>query len=747
MSTEGSVLPEEKISSPCSHASMREGDMSLKAAAAARGLVVLFLSLSVIQGQNDWSVTYPKTQICALKGSTVDIPCTYTYPSRVNELDTKVEERLWFTKRNGNEFVDLITDPDYNDCVEYHINEIDCTLRIKDLRESDSTEYKFRFTTNQPGGSYTGRPGVTLSVTDLQVQVKKTHPQAELRCHSSCNVTDNLSYIWYKNGETISRETSFLRVPLNDVNNYSCAVKGHEDYSSPPVYAPKMNQILISSPDEIVEGSSVTLTCSSDANPPATFTWYKRSRNVERKYLRKGPQLVLRSIQSSDSGQYYCEAENNQGRGTSDLISIAVRYAPKLLSVSVSPSAEIVEGNNVTLTCSSDANPAATYTWYKENENSAKASGQTFTITEFRAEHSGSYYCEARNRRGRQKSALHQVVVADAPKRPSVSVSPSAEIVEGSSVNLICSSDANPAATYTWYKENEDSANASGQTFTITEFRANHSGNYYCEARNKIGHQKSSPHQIVAADAPKFSYVSVSPSSEIVEGSSVTLTCISYANPAPHAPKRPSVSVSPSAEIVEGSSVNLTCSSDANPAATYTWYKENEDSAKASGQTFTITEFRANHSGNYYCEARNKIGRQKSSPHQIVAAGGGLVPVVAGTVAVVLVVLVFLSVFLWIRKKRATNESPANEARPDDRGEGQQEELVDLQYASISFSKNPTDLYSNIRPTQPSRQKEQQDVTEYAAVNVSRAGATKRTRSSETGEDPTAVYSTVNKSR
>ena len=86
--------------------------------------------------------------------------------------------------------------------------------------------------------------------------------------------------------------------------------------------------------------------------------------------------------------------------------------APKLPSVSVSPSAEIVEGSSVTLTCSTDANPAANYTWYKENGDSPKASGQIFTITDFRAEHSGNYYCEAQNRRGRHNSTLQLVVVA-----------------------------------------------------------------------------------------------------------------------------------------------------------------------------------------------------------------------------------------------------------------------------------------------------------------------------------------------
>eukprot|EP00064_Thunnus_orientalis_P025583 superscaffoldBa00013306_g25973 len=89
----------------------------------------------------------------------------------------------------------------------------------------------------------------------------------------------------------------------------------------------------------------------------------------------------------------------------------------------------------------------------------------------------------------------------------------------------------------------------------------------------------------------------------------------------PDAPKLPSVSVSPSHEIVEGSSVTLTCSSDANPAANYTWYKENEDSPKASVQIFTITDVRPEHSGNYYCEVQNRRGRHNSTLYLTVGSG------------------------------------------------------------------------------------------------------------------------------
>uniref|UniRef100_A0A8C7JL31 Ig-like domain-containing protein n=1 Tax=Oncorhynchus kisutch TaxID=8019 RepID=A0A8C7JL31_ONCKI len=82
----------------------------------------------------------------------------------------------------------------------------------------------------------------------------------------------------------------------------------------------------------------------------------------------------------------------------------------------------------------------------------------------------------------------------------------------------------------------------------------------------------------------------------------------------PDKPKNTSVSVSPSGEIVEGSSVTLTCSSDANPPVDkYTWYKKNVTSPKASGQSYSITNIISEDRGEYYCEAENKYGRLNSS--------------------------------------------------------------------------------------------------------------------------------------
>ncbi|KAK6300917.1 hypothetical protein J4Q44_G00290150 [Coregonus suidteri] len=192
-----------------------------------------------------------------------------------------VKTTFWFTKLYAVEnYVSLSNDPDYKGRVTYHRDTNGNTLTITDLRESDSATYKFRLITDQTGGSYTGDPGVTLSVTDLQVKVtpyKQTATWKTLTCSTtSCPLTGNPTYIWYKNGQIVTDNTSPYSVYPDAADSYSCAVKGCEALHSPAVYKPKNTSVSVSPSGEIVEGSSVTLTCSSDANPPVqSNAWWR----------------------------------------------------------------------------------------------------------------------------------------------------------------------------------------------------------------------------------------------------------------------------------------------------------------------------------------------------------------------------------------------------------------------------------------------------------------------------------------
>uniref|UniRef100_A0A672GK41 Ig-like domain-containing protein n=1 Tax=Salarias fasciatus TaxID=181472 RepID=A0A672GK41_SALFA len=289
------------------------------------------LSVAVTQGQTDWGVNYGPPEICALKGSTVEIQSTFTYPLRKNGLKTTVEQMFWFIQRENSEPVDLRTDSQYAGRVRYDCGDRKCILSITDLTERDSAEYRFRFITNHPGGSFTGKPGVKLSVTD----------------------------------------------------------------------APKPPSVSVSPSGEIVEGSSVTLTCSSDANPAASYSWYRGKQTLSEE---QDGLLHFSSISDKDRGNYYCQSKNQHGQTNSTLQYLDVQYAPNRPVVAVSPSGEIMEGSSVALTCGSDASPAATYTWYKRESFRNISHGAQLNFTSIQPSDSGGYYCTAENKLGVKRS-------------------------------------------------------------------------------------------------------------------------------------------------------------------------------------------------------------------------------------------------------------------------------------------------------------------------------------------------------
>ncbi|XP_045070328.1 B-cell receptor CD22-like [Coregonus clupeaformis] len=396
--------------------------MALRTAGSV--LVVFLWSVAVVLGQNGWSVSYTKNSICTLKGSTVELSCSYTYPRGYTVTTTKwykLKKRMW-------------TEIQYTflDRIKYRGNkENDCTLRITDLRLSDSAGYRFRLITS--GGKFAGSP-VSLTVTDVVLVMDPTSvsegARVTLTCRTKCTLDPITSYSWYKNGQPIPNSNTYspvyslFPVSSEDAGRYSCAVEGHEDLPSPEDtlnvrYGPKNTSVSVSPSGEIVEGSSVTLTCSSDANPPVDkYTWYKKNITSPK---ASGQSYNITNISSEESGEYYCEAENKYGRLNSSVF-VDVQYGPKNTSVSVSPSGEIVEGSSVTLTCSSDANPPVDkYTWYKNNITSPKASGQSYNITNISSEESGEYYCEAENTIASKNSTALMIIGDSSPVYDNIS--------------------------------------------------------------------------------------------------------------------------------------------------------------------------------------------------------------------------------------------------------------------------------------------------------------------------------------
>ncbi|KAG7315470.1 hypothetical protein KOW79_021558 [Hemibagrus wyckioides] len=269
-----------------------------------------------VLGIECWGVTYTPEHVCALKNTSINLSCSYKYPAGLTVIKS-----VWFIKEQIKvEPEDLTEDEEYQGRVQYtQSSQNDCSLRITNLRERDARTYRFRFYTD-PTGKYTGKPGVTLSVTDLKVTVSDSGSgQIKLNCITTCSLSNNPTYIWYKNGQRVSecKSASCSVAAVGGVVSYSCAVEGHDSLLSPPVYSPKNTRAVVLPSGDTVEGDSVTLSCSSDANPPVlTYSWFKQSAAADT-LLTTGQNYSISNISSQDSGLYYCTAHHQLGNHTS----------------------------------------------------------------------------------------------------------------------------------------------------------------------------------------------------------------------------------------------------------------------------------------------------------------------------------------------------------------------------------------------------------------------------------------------
>ncbi|XP_033968676.1 myelin-associated glycoprotein-like isoform X4 [Trematomus bernacchii] len=397
----------------------------------------------------------------------------------------------------------------------------------------------------------------------------------------TCNGNANPAvYTWYKvNGGQVTDVGLGKRfsTTVSEVDRqFYCKVSnryGTQNSSITQIdvqFPPKETTIIIEPKGPLLEGSSVSLLCKSRANPPVTnYTWYK----VDEAEMEAGSSLVLNNVKPSSSGDYYCVAENEHGDQNSTLIRLDIQYPPTNTSVSYSATAK--EGSLVNLTCNGNANPAV-YTWYKVNGGQVTdvGSGKRFSITV--SEVDRHFYCKVSNRYGTQNSSITQIDVQFPPKETAIIIEPKGPLLEGSSVSLLCNSRANPPVTnYTWYKGDEEEKDA-GSSLVLNNVKPSSSGDYYCEAKNEHGDQNSTLIQLDIQYLPKNTSVSVDPSGPVQDGSSVTLTCTSIANPA---------------------------------AVNFTWFRAAGIEEKVMGSerdlTFNVTKLSEDQ---YYCEALNVHG-------------------------------------------------------------------------------------------------------------------------------------------
>lgn len=335
----------------------------------------LLLTLSV-RGilAGDWSVRLPSSPICALIGSTVVLPCSYDYPQSSNETKEegrpstqdrggeegqqyKVVSEMWcledsrcITSRYVFHSHGIFLDPSYQNRVEYlgQPGSKNCSLRISDVRQSDGGAYVFYFITSHPTQKMPGQSGIQLLVADSSSAITvSASPSSDiiegvalrLACCSPA-AGPQARFRWYKSTSSSPGHTgqvwNISKVTSDDTGGYFCQMHtGNQVKNSTmlPIdveYSPRNTSVSIAPAGELHDGLPVTLTCSSDANPPvATYSWFQGAaclptadksfhqvRQSSATPTGRGLTLSSVNITTEEYQQHCCVACNRHGSQT-----------------------------------------------------------------------------------------------------------------------------------------------------------------------------------------------------------------------------------------------------------------------------------------------------------------------------------------------------------------------------------------------------------------------------------------------
>ncbi|KAG1932464.1 myelin-associated glycoprotein [Pimephales promelas] len=433
-----------------------------------------------------FDISLPK-KVEALKGSCVFIPCTFDVDQEYEKYLTDNAKRKWHKDETPLTEVFNSDQPNAGSLkgeIFGTPTDKNCTTHFHNVRQSDNGSYFFRVESGQLKYSYRKptftqveiavigsppKPKVSLLKDQQNVTEVEEGSSVNLRCSTKIFCSSRPANLtWSSSPEHLLDESVtqqqrqeqtelisdliFTVTPRHHSANFTCSVTHqlrqqitkNKTRTLRVQYAPKNTSAHVTGSGFVVEGRSVTLSCSSDANPPVlNYTWY-RDTEEPLKPVQSGQNLTISNTDPTHSGRYVCTAQNEHGTQNASVM-LDFQYAPKNTSAHVTGSGFVVEGRSVTLSCSSDANPPVlNYTWYRDTEEPLKPvqSGQNLTISNTDPTHSGRYVCTAQNEHGTQNASV-TLNVQFAPKISS--------FCKSSVITCVCEAHGNPSPKLEWH--------------------------------------------------------------------------------------------------------------------------------------------------------------------------------------------------------------------------------------------------------------------------------------------------------
>ncbi|XP_024845670.1 Fc receptor-like protein 5 isoform X2 [Bos taurus] len=551
----------------------------------------------------------------------------------------------------------------------------------RELQTSSKTEFKVPVVQSSDAGEYyciarNGRFSLESNLVIISVKVPVSQPVLTLRPPGTwtlvrdkislqCEVQRGSLPIWYqffhedvllmKTKSTSERKMSHrLSLTENHFGKYYCtADNGLGPQRSEAVIPVSKPVLTFSSPGtRTFVGDKMSLQC--EVQRGSLPIWYQFFHEDDLLKKREAISWITESYSFSliaeHSGNYYCTADNGFGPQRMPVSQPVLTLSP--------PGTWTLVGNEVRLQC--EVQRGSSPIWYqffhedvlltRIEATSWRTRSYSFSVT---AEHSGNYYCTADNGFGPQSSETINLSVIVPVSRPVLTLRPPRDqAVVGDVVELHCEVQrGSPPILYQFYHEDvtlgsSSSASGGGASFNLI-LKTEHSGNYFCEANNGQGVQRS---------------YTVSLSVRVpVSRPVLTLRTAR-------------------AQVVVGDILELRCEAQRGSTPILYWFYHNnitlETSTSHSGQGVSLNlSLTADHSGTYSCEADNGLGPQRSEAVTLSVMGltgskNSLIAtsVTGGLLSMMAIAAVALLFYCWLLRKaggKPTVDSSRNPSAPD----------------------------------------------------------------------------------